>query len=73
MKPLSPTTLKDSPMRDIVDHAEHFSVFGYRAALLSCGHEEVYKARGQKRIRCKTCRDLAAALRDGSQERETGE
>ena len=66
MKP-SATTLKYGPVREIVGHVEHFSAFGYMAAQLTCGHEQVYKVRSQRRIRCRTCRD-EAALRDGSQE-----
>ena len=51
----SATTLRDGPMRKITDHVEHFSAFGFRAAKLTCGHEQVYKVKGQDRIRCDTC------------------
>lgn len=44
------------PLREIVDWAPHFSLFGFGAAILSCGHEKIQK-RGTKsrRTRCPRC------------------
>lgn len=50
------------PLRVIVDWAPHFSLFGFGAAILSCGHEKIHK-RGtrSRRTRCVRCLTAIAA------------
>lgn len=44
------------PLREIVDWAPHFTVFGHGAAILACGHEKIAKRGSRsKRTRCYGC------------------